>query len=374
MNRIGWALVEPLLVKTLIVMMPAMIGATASGAEESRRPERLAIAHAYWEREHERAAGKPAAGGYPTEPALPFLSAYQLTREARFVSQAERQLAYAHSAERNGLLAMPREGLLVAHRDAQARQICNFYLAYRVLADGRYLRWADTCAKAMMATIPRQAHECAGQSYIQFASTFINVDDPQSSRAAYGIDVNQNAEVGLAFGLLCHDPASAFFDNPLAKEIALQETLASMSIQDMKTGAIPLTEASEQIRWYDTAYGSYAAFSWVWSQLLWRDPRMEEHVRAAGRWLGAKMDLSKDSNRYYAFRNPSTSMPPWEASYRLALYWYCGLDASQFIAGLFERMPKIPPGDPFLTLWACYDLMGIPRAYYIDGQPEAAHR
>jgi hypothetical protein len=86
------------------------------------------------------------------------------------------------------------------------------------------------------------------------------------------------------------------------------------------------------------------------------------------------MDLATDSDRYYSFRNPRTSMPSWEATYRLALYWYCGVDASRFVAGLFERMPREDPGDFAVTPWAYYDLMGIARAYYLDGQPEAARR
>jgi hypothetical protein len=175
--------------------------------------------------------------------------------------------------------------------------------------------------------------------------------------------------VGLAFGLLYHDPASAFFRDPLAKEIALEETLASMSSQEMDTGAIPLNETADRITQHDTAYGSYAAFSWVWSQLLWRDPRFEEHIVAAGRWLGGNRDLATGSNRYYSFRNRATEMPSWESSYRMPLYWYCGLDVADFVTAIFRRMPNIEPRDPFVAPWAYYDLMGIPRSYYIDGLP-----
>ena len=341
-------------------------------ADGDAHAERLAAARAYWERVLAACAGEPAKSAYyPTEPALPMLTAYAVTREARFADQATRQLAYAHGLERDGMLAVPASGFPAGHRDPQARQVYNFYLAYRLLADGKYLQWADDCARAMVKVLPRAAHDCAGQSHVQFTASLINLDAPTAVAPVYAVDVNQNAEVGLAFALLFHAPASAFFAAPLAREIALEETLASMSVQNMETGAIPLTEG-DRIQQYDTAYGSYAAFSWVWSQLLWQDPRLEEHVRAAGRWLADKLDLTKDSDRYYSFRNPSTALPPWEAAYRLPLYWYCGVDATSYVAGLFARLPQADPRDPMVTPWAYYDLMGLPRAYYTDGQPQAA--
>jgi hypothetical protein len=223
----------------------------------------------------------------------------------------------------------------------------------------------------MVRDIPRAAHEVAGESHVQFAATVVNLDDPALTPPAYAVDVNQNAEVGLAFGLLHHDPASSFFARPLAREIAFEETLAAMSLQNMETGAIPLVEGA-RIGQYDTAYGSYAAFSWVWSQLLWHDARFEPHVRAAGRWLAGRMNLKSDSDRYYSFRNPSTALATWEASYRLPLYWYCGTDVSAYVAGLFERMPTQEIDDSMQAPWAYFDLMGVPRSYYLDGQPRPA--
>jgi hypothetical protein len=336
-------------------------------AEDGLRADRLRVATAYWERLLAARAGEPdRVPTYPTEPAVPMLSAYALTRREEFAAQAARQLAYAHAQERDGMLVVTSPGFPAGHRDAQARQVYNFYLAYRVLADGQYLRWADACAQATLRVLPRAAHECAGETHVQFAATFMDLDDPASTPPSYAVDVNQNAEAGLAFGLLYHDPASVFFRDPLAKEIALEEALAAMSVQDPETGAIPLTEGGRS-REFDTAYGSYAAFSWVWSQLLWQDERLEGHVRAAGRWLAGRMDLATDSDRYYSFRNPSTAMPPWEAYYRLPLYWYCGVDAREYIGGLFARLPQEDIRDSMVAPWAYYDLMGMPREYYLEG-------
>jgi hypothetical protein len=343
--------------------------ATASMAQTPREA-RLEAARARWEARLAEAGGKAiVADAYPTEQALVFLSAYSVTRDPRYATQAATQLDYCHAREKDGvLLTFNNE----TTRDYQARHIYNFYLAYRLLGDGRYLRWADDCARAMIRVIPRATHAAAGETHTLFFAGYYTADGKPSRENGQVIDVNQNAEIALAYSLLYHDPASAFFLDPLASEIAHEELLASMSVQDMTTGAIPLTE---NIPGADTAYGSYAAFSWVWCQLMWNDARFEPHVRAAGKWLAPKMNLAADSQRYYPREGPGP-VPDWEANYRIPLLWYCGVDASRFIADLAGRTrdPGAAPGHgpPAPLYWGYFDLMGIPRAYFIDGRPRAA--
>jgi hypothetical protein len=340
-------------------------------AAQTTRESRLAVAKSRWEERLAKAAGKPiVADAYPTEESLVFLSAYSHTRDPRYAKQAATQLEYAHSREKAGiLLTFANE----TTRDYQARQIYNFYLAYRILADARYLRWADDAARAMIKTIPRAAHAAANDTPTLFFAGYYTADGKPARATGQVIDVNQNAEVALAYSLLYHDPASAFFQDALAKEIAYQELLASMSIQDMTTGAIPLTDT---IPGADTAYGSYATFSWVWCQQLWHEDRFDPHLRAAGKWLAPKMNLATDSQRYYP-QEGAGPIPDWEANYRIPLLWYCGVDAQKFIADLAAR-PHDPgaaakPGtsSPAPVYWAFFDLMGIPRAYYLDGDPRA---
>jgi hypothetical protein len=295
---------------------------------------------------------------YPTEGALVFLTAYDFTRDPRFAQQAAVQLDYAHAREVNGLIVT---GEKTTTRDYQARQIYNFYLAYRVLGDGRYLRWADDCAAAMIRLIPREPHEAAGQTHALFLAGYFSADGKAAGANGNVIDVNQNAEVALAFSLLYHDPASRLFLDPLARQIAYDELLASMSIQRMDSGEIPLTEA---IAGADTAYGSYATFSWVWCQQLWREPKFEPHIRAAGKWLGPKMNLAGDSQRFYPKPIDGGGVPDWEANYRLPLLWYCGVDARRFVADLSAR-GEAP------IYWAYFDLMGMPRSFFVGGGAQA---
>ena len=347
------------------VLFVAFIG---SAGAQTTRESRLAVAKSQWEDRLAKAGGQHiVADAYPTEESLVFLSAYSLTRDPRYAKQAATQLEYAHSREKDGILLTFKNETT---RDYQARQIYNFYVAYRVLGDGRYLRWADEGARAMIRVIPRAAHAAAGETHTLFFAGYYTADGKAAHSTGQVIDVNQNAEVALAYSLLYHDPASAFFLDPVAKEIAYEELLASMSIQDMGSGAIPLTE---NIPGADTAYGSYGAFSWVWCQLLWNDAPFEPHLRAARKWLGPKMNLAADSQRYYPHEGTGP-VPNWEANYRIPLLWYCGIDARQFIADLAARTqdPGTTPSSSSSNAplyWAYFDLMGMPGAYFIDGDP-----
>jgi len=352
----------------LVLALDAPRNARAGDAHAGDANPRIALAKRLWEQKLAATAARPIpADHYPTEEALVFLSAYDFTRDRRFADQATRQLEYSHQREKNALLITPHQ----VTRDYQARQIYNFYLGYRVLADARFLHWADDAAQAMIHTIPRASHTFAGETHTLFAAGYLDPAHPSAADAAnYAIDVNQNAEIALAFTLLYHDPASHFFLDPLANQIAHEELLASMSIQDRKTGEIPLTEYL--LDQPDTLYGSYAAFSWVGCQVLWRDERFDQHIRAAGRWLAAKMNLSKDSQRYYPTRIDANFISYSEIAFRIPLYWYCRVDTAKLLNDLFARMPTTQPtpGDAANApaYWCWYDLMGVPRSYYVDGK------
>ena len=332
---------------------------------------RVAIARSLWDAELAKTQGKPQTKNqYPTEPAVPFLSAYDFTHEKKFADQAVIQLDYAHSREKNALL-ITFEG--ICHRDYQARQIYNFYLAYRILKDPKYLAWADACASAMVKTIPRQPHTFAGETHTLFAATFIKPDGKPDDPLAFTIDVNQNAEVGFAFSQLYHDPKSAFYQKRIAREIAYEETLASMSLQDMKTGAIPLREGL--MDQYDTAYGGYATFSWTGTQLLWHEPKFDPHLRAAAKWLAPLSDVTRDTRRWYPKRIDGGPMSLWEIWFRVPALWYSDIDARKLLNGVFERMghPDGYKDEAGLapSWWAYYDTWGIPREYYLTGDPSA---
>src|SRR5207248_1859299 len=156
-QRAGFAM------KLCTIALFVCVSVTSAVAGPTTREARVELAKRLWEERLAKAGGERIVSEYyPTEESLVFLTAYLHTRDDRFAQQAAKQLEYAHSRERDGIF-VTSEGLTT--RDYQARQIYNFYLAYRILAEGRYLRWADDCAAAMTRMIPREAHECAGETH-----------------------------------------------------------------------------------------------------------------------------------------------------------------------------------------------------------------
>ena len=131
-----------------------------------------------------------------------------------------------------------------------------FYVAFRILDEEGYLKWADDAASAMLKHIPRSPYACRGQTHTLFTGDLLDAAGHAKLSNPQRIDPNQNAEIALAFSLLYHDRASGHFHNPAAREIAAEELLASMSLQDMTTGEIPLTG---NLPGADTAYVEYAA-------------------------------------------------------------------------------------------------------------------
>src|SRR5437899_2988246 len=136
-----------------VIALLFCVSVTPAVAGPTTREARLELAKRLWEERLAKSGGERIVSEYyPSEESLVFLTAYLYTRDDRFAQQAAKQLEYAHSREKDGVF-LTSEGLTT--RDYQARQIYNFYLAYRILAERRYLRWADDCAAAMIRALPR---------------------------------------------------------------------------------------------------------------------------------------------------------------------------------------------------------------------------
>src|SRR4051794_31576446 len=131
--------------------LAALLSLCLIAAAPTTRQSRVDFAKSLWEAKLAATGDHPiVAEHYPTEEALVFLTAYDFTRDQRYADAAARQLDYSHSREKDGLfLTTPG----TTTRDYQARQTYNLYLAYRILGEGKYLRWSDACAASLLRTI-----------------------------------------------------------------------------------------------------------------------------------------------------------------------------------------------------------------------------
>lgn len=248
----------------------------------------------------ERPSGDYRNGMYPTEPAIFFLAGWMLTDDEECLDAARRQIAVSRSwVTPEGIFDTSRSGEYPhITRDSFARHVHNCYTAYRVLGDKELLAHVDHCADGWMKHLRREPLAWQGRQFLLFDVVF-DPKPPYSPVSGTGIDVNQNAEIGLVFTLLYHDPASRWHRNATVRDIALDELRAGMAVQDMATGAIPIAGSPAWGDKYDTDYGAYALFSWTWANRYWRDAAMAEHIRRAVDWLDPTFDGETRAIHWY---------------------------------------------------------------------------
>lgn len=267
-------------------------------------------------------SGKTLRGGvpyYPTEPGIILLSAWLCTGDEKYREASILQFEFAHSRENDDALLITELGF---NRDTQARQIYNFYTAYKILGDRKYLSWADKCARGLLDHLPRIPHKVLHTelTYNLFAAGYCKPEKPYDTSAlAPWVDVNQNAELALAYTQLYFDPESAFYKSATAKDIADNEMDAGVAMQDPKTGAIPIGDSDYWLTRCDTMYGSYGLFSWTWLNMYWKNPDWQKHVEDAGCWLtGFSVEKGKMADRYYP--EASTWLTPVDVWCRVPVF------------------------------------------------------
>ena len=351
----------------VLALLPAANGAGPGTAHERLFARWLADINARPERDYRDSI-------YPTEPATFFLSAWMLTGKSDYLQAARRQYDVARSwVNEDGVFDASRSGHFPQGftRDATARQIYNAYTGWRVLGDPALLELADRCAEGMLRHIARQPHEYRGGKFTLFATT-TEARPPYRVNGNTWIDVNQNAELGLAFTLLYHEPRSRLYRNEQAREVAFQELRAGMSVQNMETGAIPIGGSREWIDKYDTMYGAYALFSWAWANRYWKDPEMARHIARAADWQSPLYDGATRGERWY----PSHTVGVASAG---AEWWVIEAfrESGKDTARLFRRHAALLD-DPEVSShpsWICSEAylyaMGLPPAVLRQaGMPE----
>lgn len=323
----------------------------------------------YWEKYYKSTdEGKKLCTGipyYPTEQGIIFLSAWLCTGTEKYRQAATMQFEFAHSRENSDHLLIAEPGF---NRDTEARQIYNFYVAYKLLGDKKYLIWADAGARALIDHLPRRNHQVYGttKSYLLFAAGYCPDTKPYyTDNLNPWVDVNQNAELALAYTLLYHEPKSALYKSALAKDIVVSEMEAGLAIQDPKTGAIPIGDSEEWITRYDTNYGAYGLFSWTWLNTRWKNAEWQKHIVAAGHWLaGFSTGRGKAADRYYP--HPSDGLSACDVWYRMPGLWKVRFAPDRLINQWFSTGPsRNSPEELAYAPLVYFQLMGIPPEFYL---------
>lgn len=302
---------------------------------------------------------------YPTEPAIHFLSAWLSTGEGKYREAAVLQFDFAHSRENDDGLLITELGF---NRDTEARQIYNFYTAYKLLGDKKYLAWADRGAHALIEYMPRRSHTVLGtkKTYTLFAAGYCKPDKPYDASALNTwVDVNQNAELALAYTLLYFEPASALYKSATAKDIILNEMEAGLLIQDPKTGGIPIGDSDYWITKLDTGYGAYAAFSWSWLNIYWKNPEWQKHIESAAKWLTAfSTGQGRMNEHYYPGVSYALGCDLW---FRIPAFYKIGFSPGRLIDYAYGHPDKWEKGNDWAhTLFAHYEVMRIPPKFYLS--------
>ena len=313
-------------------------------------------------------SGKTLRGGvpyYPTEPGIILLSAWLSTGDRKYREAAVLQFDFAHSRENDDDLLITELGF---NRDTQARQIYNFYTAYKLLGDKKYLTWADKCAQALIEHLPRRSHTVlrTTKTYMLFAAGYCKPDKPYDTSALNTwVDVNQNAELALAYTQLYFEPASALHKSAAAKDIVVNEMEAGLLIQDSKIGAIPIGDSDYWIVRFDTMYGSYGLFSWTWLNTYWKNPEWQKHIDNAGRWLaGLFASTGKMAKRYYP--SESDSFEPVDLWCRIPAFWKIGFSPKRDISYCYGNASGAAPDEKWAYApFAYFELMRIPPEFYL---------
>ena len=303
-------------------------------------------------------------------------------------------LAVAHQrGARTDSTGLPNNGMLIVvdpngppecrdgcfGRDYQARQIYDFYAAWEILGDPTYLRWAEEAADAMRVHIARIAH----RGFTLFAW---NIDRNLGEHDLPGwqsaIDSNQNAEIGLAFTLLATDPQSIYHTDAarraLALDIATNEIAASLTQQhgdptSPDDGAIALSEHHPGR--FDTAYGSYASWSWAWASRRNPQPTWETAVAAAGQWL-ATYPRAGQWGHYFqapdyttAIERLSSAEEVWHRIPALVAAGECDMTplVDEMLGQEWSRQDPVGMWDNGSMLTAQLQLMAIPESVYLSG-------
>lgn len=286
---------------------------------------------------------------YPTPSIYSLLSAWMIDHNPEWRASIERQVQYSNTQRLlDGLPFIqtlydtkgnPYYEYLT--RDQMAREAIAQYHVYEAFSDIKYLRAVDSIALNMKNRLVRGATTYKNRTYRLFYGRYSKAPGhapilPEGEH----ISPNQNAEVGLLFTLLFHNPKSRFYRDPLAKEIAIEELDAAISVQKA-SGALPLTVDPT---YDDTGYGSYTLVLLAMANSHWRKSEYTNSLIAGGQWLKIWLTPGMYADHYgnnLFCRGRDSNGRPCEHSMemwsRLPSYYLSGLNLDNYVPLLYKN-------------------------------------
>lgn len=238
---------------------------------------------------------------YPVTEMTGMLMYWKITKDIEFYNAALRQrvvcLSYLTSQN------LPKYSWYPYHtRDAIARDIIMWYLAYKITSDISYLRIAEKIAYTFR-NLERKLKLFEGHLFMMFGREY----DTSSLKYIGGgsIDPNQNMEIALAFGYLYYEPMAtikngANFDwylNRGIKDIIDSEMEAALLLRDDE-GRFYMEEG-ESNRVFDTVYWEYTTVLMMMYYEISHDEKIGIAIRESGLALKKYHSNITDINSLY---------------------------------------------------------------------------
>jgi hypothetical protein len=238
---------------------------------------------------------------YPVTEMTGMLMYWKISNDMQFYNAALRQkqecLSYLTSNN------LPKYSWYPYHtRDAIARDVIMWYLAYKITLDISYLRIAENIAYTFKS-LERKTKYFQGHIFMMFGREY---DTSNLDYVGGGsIDPNQNMEIALALGYLYYEPMAIIangsgFDwylNESIKDIMISEITAALLLRDDE-GRFYMEEG-EQNRVFDTIYWEYTTVLMMMYYEISHDEQIAIAIKKSGMALKKYHSNIADINSLY---------------------------------------------------------------------------
>jgi len=243
---------------------------------------------------------------YQTPAVYALMSGWLVERNDAWKTAALDQLSYSkNNRYLSGYPYVPASPQLI-YRDKVAREAIAQYHASDIFGDANVRAGVSTLVGKMLA-LPRAVVSInvngASQSKDLMYSAYNSDLTPNINPGCLtceSVSPNQNAEVGLIYTLVYHDPRFPEYHTQQVRDLALGELYAAISMQK-PNGELPTATGSPC--YYDTNYGALAFQLLSMANVYWKNADFSAAISKGGQWLS---NYEGDGNWAYHIANGGT--------------------------------------------------------------------